>query len=86
MKGRLVAVESVEEVTGRSYRHVMLEFADAVDPAEFARIPGVSALVHEDRRLSFRAEGDVDAVIKAAARHTVTELGARAGRRSRRSS
>ena len=72
--GRLVAVESVEEVTGRSYRHVMLEFADAVDPGEFARIPGVSALVHEGRRLRFRAEGDVDAVIKAAARHTVTEL------------
>ena len=26
--GRLVAVESVEDVTGRSYRHVTLEFAD----------------------------------------------------------
>jgi ABC-2 type transport system ATP-binding protein len=72
--GRLVAVESVEEVTGRSYRHVMLEFADAVDPVEFTRIPGVSGLVQEGPRLRFRAEGDVDAVIKAAARHTVREL------------
>ena len=72
--GRLIAVESVDEVTGRSYRHVTLEFADAVDPREFAGIPGVSALTQEGRRLSFRAEGDVDAVIKAAARHTVTEL------------
>ncbi len=72
--GRLVAVESVEEVTGRSYRHVALEFADTVDLAEFSRIPGVSGLVHEGRRLRFRAEGAVDPVIKAAARHTVIEL------------
>jgi ABC-2 type transport system ATP-binding protein len=72
--GRLVAVESVDEVTGRSYRHVTLEFADAVDPREFAGIPGVSALMQEGQRLSFRAEGDIDQVIKTAARHTVTEL------------
>jgi len=72
--GRLVAVESVEEVTGRFYRHVMLEFADAFDPAEFARIPGASRLVREGRRLTFRAEGEIDPVIKAAAHHTVAEL------------
>ena len=52
----------------------MLEFADAVDPGEFSRIPGVRGLVRDGRRLRFRVEGDVDPVIKAAARHTVTEL------------
>jgi ABC-2 type transport system ATP-binding protein len=72
--GRLVAVESVADVTGRSYRHVTLEFAEPVDPEEFRRIPGVSELTAADRRLTFKAFGDVDPVIKAAARHTVTDL------------
>jgi ABC-2 type transport system ATP-binding protein len=72
--GRLVAIESVEDVTGRSYRHVTIEFADPLDPDEFRRIPGVRDLVQAGRRLSFKADGAVDPVIKAAARHTVTEL------------
>jgi ABC-2 type transport system ATP-binding protein len=72
--GRLVAVDSVEDVTGRTYRHVTLEFSDAVDPQEFRRIPGVSELAQEGRRLTFKVTGDVDPVIKAAARHTVTEF------------
>ena len=73
-EGRLVAVESVDDVTRRSYRHVVLEFAERVDSDEFRRIPGVSGLVQNGRRLTFRAEGDIDPVIKAAARHTVSEL------------
>jgi ABC-2 type transport system ATP-binding protein len=72
--GRLVAVESVEDVTGRSYRHVTIEFAGPVDPDEFRRIPGVSDLVLTGFRLTFTLAGDVDPVIKAAARHTVIEL------------
>jgi ABC-2 type transport system ATP-binding protein len=72
--GRLVAIESVEDVTGRSYRHVTIELADTFDPDEFRRIPGVSDLVRVGPRLSFKADGAIDPVIKAAARHTVTEL------------
>ena len=72
--GRLVAVESVPDVIGRSYRHVTLEFAEPVDPEEFRRIPGVSELTATDGRLTFKVFGDVDLVIKAAARHTVTDI------------
>ena len=72
--GRLVAVESVEDVTGRTYRHVAIEFAHPVDPAEFRAIDGVSDLVAAGRRLTFKVSGAVDPVIKAAARHTVSEL------------
>jgi ABC-2 type transport system ATP-binding protein len=72
--GRLVAVESVADVTGRTYRHVAIEFARPVDAAEFRAIDGVSDLVATGRRLTFKASGAVDPVIKAAARHTVTEL------------
>ena len=30
--GRLIAVESVDEITGRAYRHVTLEFAEPSTP------------------------------------------------------
>ena len=42
--GRLVAVEDVAEITGRSFRHVTVEFAGLVDPGEFRSIPGVTDL------------------------------------------
>jgi len=72
--GRLVAVEKVAEITHRAYRRVELEFAVPVDPGEFARIPGVRDLSADGTRLTFRASGDLDPVIKAAARHTVTDI------------
>ncbi len=72
--GRLVAVEDVGELTSRSYRHVSLEFATPVDPAEFLAIGGVTEMQHEGRRLRFRADGDIDPVIKAAAHHRVTDI------------
>jgi ABC-2 type transport system ATP-binding protein len=72
--GRLIAVEDVAEITGRAYRHVTLEFGARVDPDEFRRLPGVIDLVPEGRRVTFKATGDLDPVIKAAARHTVIDL------------
>jgi ABC-2 type transport system ATP-binding protein len=72
--GRLVAVEDVAAITGRSYRHVALEFAEPVAPEVFAAIPGVLDLRRSGRRISFKAAGDLDPVIKAAARHTVTDI------------
>ena len=49
--GRLIAVEDVEAITGRAYRHVTLEFAERVDPDEFRRLPGVIDLVPDGRRV-----------------------------------
>jgi ABC-2 type transport system ATP-binding protein len=72
--GRMIAVERVSDLTGRSYRHVTLELADAIDPDEFRRIPGVIDLARAGARLSFKATGPLDAVIKQAARHTVTDI------------
>ncbi len=73
-EGSLVAVEEVAELTGRSLRRVTLEFADAVDPDEFRQIDGVSGLEGTAHRISFEATGGLDAVIKAAARHTVVDI------------
>ena len=72
--GRLVAVERVADMTARSFRHVAIEFADRVDPEEFRRIPGVSGLEATGNRISFRATGDMDDIVKTAARHTVHDI------------
>ena len=73
--GRLVAVEDVAEITGRAYRHVTVEFAAPVDPAEFAGLPGVIELEATGARdHASRRAGDLDAVVKAAARHTVHDI------------
>jgi beta-exotoxin I transport system ATP-binding protein len=72
--GRLVTVEDVRSLTGRAYRHVALEFAKPVDRAEFARLPGVIDLDVDGRRISFKATGPLDPVIKQASRHTVIDV------------
>jgi len=73
-EGRLVAVEKVAELTGHAYRHVSLEFEEPVDASEFAQLPGVSELVSEGRTIRFKVAGDLDPVVKAAARHTVSDI------------
>ena len=72
--GRLIAVEDVANLTGRTYRHVRIELADPVDPGEFEHLPGVSELAVSDNVVTFKADEDLDAVVKAAARHTVRDI------------
>jgi ABC-2 type transport system ATP-binding protein len=73
-EGRLAAVESVAALRGRSYHHVSIEFESPVDRSEFDGIAGISELEADGRRLSFKASGALDPVVKAAARHTVIDL------------
>ena len=73
-EGRLIAIENVAAITARAYRHVTIQFAEPVDAEEFSSLPGVSELERANGRISFRAEGDLDAVVKQAARHTVTDI------------
>jgi ABC-2 type transport system ATP-binding protein len=72
--GRIAAVENVAELRGRAYHHVSIEFRSPVDDAEFKSLHGVRELEVDGSRVSFKAFGDLDAVVKAAARHTVKDL------------
>lgn len=72
--GRIAAVENVAELRGRAYHHVRIEFDSPVDGAEFERVPGVGELEVDGNRVSFKALGELDAVVKAAARHTVKDM------------
>jgi len=51
--------------------HVSIEFDAPVDGAEFARIAGVGELATDGARVSFKASGALDPVVKAAARPVV---------------
>jgi ABC-2 type transport system ATP-binding protein len=73
-EGRMVAVERVEELRERAVRDVEIHFEDPVTPDEFAALPGVSDVTVTDTVLHCRLDGRADALVKAAARHTVIGL------------
>jgi ABC-2 type transport system ATP-binding protein len=72
--GRLIAVERVSELLGKTQRRASVEFTEPVDLDELRSLPGVSDLVAEDGRVTFHVSGGLDAVVKAISRHTVIDL------------
>ncbi len=72
--GKLVAVERVADLLGKTQRRVSIAFAEPIDLAELRGCPGVSALEVDGGRVTFRVAGNLDPVVKAIARHTVTDL------------
>jgi ABC-2 type transport system ATP-binding protein len=73
-RGRLVAVQDVNELSEQGGHVLSIEFSEQVDPAVFRAIPGVSQVTASDRTLTITAGGDLDAVVKAAARFRVHAL------------
>ncbi|SDZ40559.1 ABC-2 type transport system ATP-binding protein [Micromonospora pattaloongensis] len=72
--GRLLTVERVEELRERAVRRVEIHFAEPVPLAEFSALPGVSDATVDGSTLRCRLDGRADALVKAAARHTVVGL------------
>ncbi len=73
-EGKLIAVERVADLLGRTQRRASVEFAEPIDPDELRAIPGVSDVESRDGRIAFHVAGDLDAVVKAISRHTVADL------------
>jgi ABC-2 type transport system ATP-binding protein len=73
-EGRLIAVERVADLVGKTQRRVSVEFAEQIDLGELRACPGVSALSAEGPHVTFRVAGDLDPVVKALARHRVVDL------------
>ncbi|HEX2774126.1 MAG TPA: ABC transporter ATP-binding protein [Micromonosporaceae bacterium] len=73
-EGRLITVERVEELRERAVRRVEIHFGDPVTAAEFDRLPTVSEVTVDGSTLRCRLDGRADALIKAAARHTVVNI------------
>ncbi len=73
-EGRLEAVERITDLKQVRFRWMTLVLGDRAEPAEFEALAGVSDVTVHNGRLRFRVAGELDPVIKAAARHHVIDL------------
>jgi ABC-2 type transport system ATP-binding protein len=69
--GRMLAVESVDELRARAIRRVEVRFALHVPAAAFRALPGVTAVRVDGPVLRCRLARDADGFIKAIARYPV---------------
>jgi ABC-2 type transport system ATP-binding protein len=72
--GRLVVTDELERLRAVALRRWEIEFARPQAAEEFRALPGVREAEVTGRRLRVAFEGSADALVKAAARHEVTEV------------
>ena len=73
-QGRLVVVDSLEDLRQVAVQRLEIEFAAPVDAGEFRALPGVKEAVADGTTLTVAFEGSADAVVKAAAAHEVRAI------------
>lgn len=73
-KGKLVQVAHISELKQVRFRWLSLHFADEPLLSDFENLPGVSELALENHTLSMRVLGEIDPVIKAAAKYHVLDM------------
>jgi len=73
-EGQLVAVEGMEALRERAMRRVRITFDQPVPVEAFQGLPEVNDLHIDGATLTCRVAGRPDALVKAAARFTVTSL------------
>ena len=71
---RDLLLEEIETLRERAVREVRIRFRDEVDASPFRILPGVTDVRLADRTITLRASGDLDQLIKLAARYAVTDL------------
>ncbi len=72
-EGHLVTVEEVKHLESKKVHRVSAVFADPFMVSEFD-LPGVTVVNHNDRSIDLKAKGEIDAVIKALAKHKIVDL------------
>ena len=72
--GRLQAVETMVALRKARYRLVTLICEDAMDVAHFSNLDGISHLEYENGWMRMRVYGSLDAIIKQAARYTISDM------------
>lgn len=72
--GRLAALETTQTLLEKRRKRVTLEFSEPVDASLFARLPGVSDVCSRGTTVSLRLHDGIDAVVKAAAQHSLLDL------------
>ena len=73
-QGRLVVVDSLENLRRVAVQRLEIEFDGAVEVEEFRRLPGVTEIEADGPTVTVSFEGSADPVVKAAARHEVRAI------------
>jgi ABC-2 type transport system ATP-binding protein len=73
-RGRLVVIDSLENLRKVAVHRLEIEFAEAVDPTEWRALPMVKDVGANGNVLTVSFEGSADAVVKAAAAHEVRAI------------
>ena len=73
-EGRLVAIDSLENLRRDAVRHLEIEFATTAPEDEFRVLPGIREAKADGRVLTLAYEGSADAIVKTAARHDVQAI------------
>jgi ABC-2 type transport system ATP-binding protein len=73
-EGRLVVVDSLEDLRKVAVRRLEIEFSAPVDASEFRALPGVTEARADGSTMIVGFEGSADAVVKAAAAHEVRAI------------
>ena len=73
-EGRLVVVDSLENLRQVAVQRLEIEFAAPVDAERFRALPGVREAKAEGRRVTVAFEGSADLIVKAAAAHEVRAM------------
>ncbi|MBI4297069.1 MAG: ABC transporter ATP-binding protein [Chloroflexi bacterium] len=73
-QGRLIAVEEVTSLHRRRLQRLTISFATTIPADAFASLPGVRLLQGTDRMVQLEVTGDIDPVVKVAARYPIASL------------
>jgi ABC-2 type transport system ATP-binding protein len=73
-QGKLVVVDSMENLRRVAVQRLEIEFAAPVAPEEFKTLPGVMGVAVDGSTVTVSFEGTADAVVKAAALHEVRAI------------
>lgn len=72
--GKLITAQTTADLLSRQFRRVTLVFERPVDPAPFAAHAGIRELEADGASLRFVLQGDLDGMVKLAARHTIVDM------------
>jgi ABC-2 type transport system ATP-binding protein len=73
-EGRLLTVDDVGELKAKALRSIVFHFAEPVEPSAFADLPSVRAVSTQGDALALTIQGELDEVVKQAARSRVVNV------------
>ena len=72
--GRLLSVDDIGELKAKALRTIVFHFARPVDAATFGDLPSVVSTQGHGDAVTLTVQGELDEIVKAAARHTVVNV------------